>query len=64
MALKPNGYIMLEEPDFYTFLAEGKPENSLTRLRYTFSKIKAALKQQHPQLNTAIELIQQFAADR
>ncbi len=61
MALKPNGYIMLEEPDFSTFLAEGKPENSLTRVRYTFSKIEAAISSKRMNLYLGRKLPQLLA---
>lgn len=61
MALKPNGYIMLEEPDFSTFLAEGKPENSLTTVRHTFSQIETAISSKHMSLYLGRKLPQLLA---
>ena len=43
MALKPYRYIMLEEPDFSTFLAEGKPQDGLTSVHNAFSEIETAI---------------------
>ena len=43
MALKPHGYIVLEEPDFSTFLAEGEPQNSLANVRHVFRYMKVAV---------------------
>ncbi|MFG6107708.1 methyltransferase domain-containing protein [Leptothoe sp. EHU-05/26/07-4] len=43
MALKSGGYIVLEEPDFSTFLTEGEPKDSLASVRYAFGYIESAI---------------------
>ncbi|ESA37977.1 methyltransferase [Leptolyngbya sp. Heron Island J] len=43
IALKPHGYIVLEEPDFSTFPAEGQPQNSLASVRQVFRYMEAVV---------------------